>query len=533
MTDTPADDNSRYQQAIRSVERTLDRFTGCSDAEKELLRADLEALREMQHKLTRGRVDIAVFGEISTGKSALINALVGAAVAQVDVRGGWTKEVWHVAWEACGYCLPGLGQSQVVLVDTPGLNEVGGADRGKMAHEAAQQADLILFITDSDLNETEYSALNSLAQVNKPIILVFNKIDLYSREQRERLTEVLRDERMNGVLKPENIIPAAADPREVEYVIESPDGSTRSEWRKPEPDVAQLKARILQVLEKDGLALLALNAALYAADKSDRVASLRVQIRSNLATRTIWTYAVVKSVAVGINGYPIADVVGGSAVDVAMVITLAHMYGMEMTWANARKLIAAIAQAAGWVVLGEVTTHLVSWAFKTATLGFGFLITALPQGRRRGLRFVYRGPGGPLLFRTRRLLGRRIAQVGGPADPQEHRQGIGDRPPERGNQTKAAQEPLQQQVSPADATMEGVTDDRQVDHAVLRFPVDRRERQAHRGTRDSQDDFESVVCRPGSKGFSRSSRLPAVWGYTADGRYIMAVYGWMRSRSIP
>jgi uncharacterized DUF497 family protein len=40
----------------------------------------------------------------------------------------------------------------------------------------------------------------------------------------------------------------------------------------------------------------------------------------------------------------------------------------------------------------------------------------------------------------------------------------------------------------------------------------------------SQEDFEQVVCRPDTKGFSRSSRLPAAWGYTADDRYIMAVY---------
>jgi small GTP-binding protein len=384
MTDTRQDEDERFRQALRSVERTLDRYSGCSDQEKELLRGDLESLRQMQDKLTKGRVDIVVFGEISTGKSALINALVGEAVAQVDVRGGWTKEVWHVSWDGCGYCVPGLGDSLVVLVDTPGLNEVGGADRGKMAHEAAQQADLILFVTDSDLNETEFSALSSLAQVNKPVILVFNKIDLYSREQRERLMEVLRDERLDGVLQPENVIPVAADPREVEYVVEAPDGSTRTEWRKPDPDVTGIKTRILEVLEKDGLALLALNAAMYAADKSDRVAAIRVQVRSNLAARTVWTYAVVKSVAVGINNIPVADVVGGSAVDAAMIVTLAHIYGIEMSWTNARKLITAIAQAAGWVVLSELTTHLASWALKTATLGFGFLLTALPQGAAAG-----------------------------------------------------------------------------------------------------------------------------------------------------
>lgn len=40
----------------------------------------------------------------------------------------------------------------------------------------------------------------------------------------------------------------------------------------------------------------------------------------------------------------------------------------------------------------------------------------------------------------------------------------------------------------------------------------------------SQDDFEHVLCKPYSKGLSRSSGLPAVWGYKPDGRYIMAVY---------
>ncbi len=40
----------------------------------------------------------------------------------------------------------------------------------------------------------------------------------------------------------------------------------------------------------------------------------------------------------------------------------------------------------------------------------------------------------------------------------------------------------------------------------------------------SQDDFEDVFCNPRSKGWSRSSGLPAVWGYTGAGRYIMLVY---------
>src|SRR3990172_4042122 len=176
-----------YDAAIEAVRRAISQFEGCTEAEREALRRDLEQLHEMSHKLAAGRVEIVVFGEISTGKSALINALVGDAVAQVNVRGGWTKDVWHLPWTGAGYCVPGFGESQVVLVDTPGLNEVDGAKRTEMAHEAAARADLVLFVTDSDLNEIEYESLVELAASHKPILLVFNKADLYRPEELDEL----------------------------------------------------------------------------------------------------------------------------------------------------------------------------------------------------------------------------------------------------------------------------------------------------------------------------------------------------------
>src|SRR5438477_138462 len=154
----------------------------------------------------------------------------------VDVRGGWTREVWHVAWDGTGYALPGLGESQVVLVDTPGINEVGGGTRGEMAREAAQRSDLVLFVTDSDLNETEHTALVELAAFHKPLIVVLNKVDLYTHEQRDRLLSVIRHERLDGIVPSEHVVTAAADPREREYVIQAVDGSERNEWRTPPPD---------------------------------------------------------------------------------------------------------------------------------------------------------------------------------------------------------------------------------------------------------------------------------------------------------
>ena len=383
MNEQPINDES-YRDAMRSVEQTIDKLRRCSDAEKQKLRGELAGMRQMHDKLLSGRIEIVIFGEISTGKSALINALVGAAVAAVDVRGGWTKEVWHVAWNGAGYCIPGLGQSQVVLVDTPGINEVGGGMRGDMAREAAQRADLIVFVTDSDLNETEFSNLVELTTFHKPIIVVLNKIDLYTPEQRARLIEVIAGERLKDLVAPEHVITSAADPREREYVLQSAEGNETSQWRKPLPDVTDLKVLILQMLEREGLALLALNAALYAADKSDRIASLRVQLRGARAQQVIWSYAAVKALAVGLNHVPIADIAGGLAVDAAMVVTLANVYGLEMSWMHAQRLATSIVHAAGWMTVSVAATQIAASAFKALTIGYGTLFTAIPQGAAAG-----------------------------------------------------------------------------------------------------------------------------------------------------
>ena len=77
-----------YQDAIVSLERTLGKLRACSQEEKDRLSGELHQLQGMLRKLTSGRIEIAVFGEISTGKSALINALVGQAVTLVGMVKG-------------------------------------------------------------------------------------------------------------------------------------------------------------------------------------------------------------------------------------------------------------------------------------------------------------------------------------------------------------------------------------------------------------------------------------------------------------
>ncbi len=373
-----------FEQSLRAVRKAIDTYRASSPAEQERLRRDLTELQEMEEKLTHGRLEIVLFGEISTGKSALINALAGKTIAEVDVQGGWTKQAHRIAWSETEYVVPGLEQSELVLIDTPGINEVGDSDHQAIARRAAVRGDLILFVADSDINEIEFSAIMALAAVQKPILFVLNKADLYTPQERDALVRLLRDERLAGIIPPENFVITSADPRPVEHVMESANGSVRSQWRKPAPDVETLKERIVEVLERDGLALIALNAAMYAADKSDRIAKLRLELRGRSANQAIWSFAVTKSVAVALNPIAVADVLGGTAVDAAMIVSLAHLYGLELSWAHAHKLVRAILTAAGWMTVTELAFHFAAGIFKSVTLGAGGVLSALPQGAVAG-----------------------------------------------------------------------------------------------------------------------------------------------------
>ena len=77
----------------------------------EELRLELQReLEELERKQGKCRLEIVAFGTISSGKSALLNALVGRDVFASDVVGGTTVARSEVPWP---------GSDEVVLVDTP------------------------------------------------------------------------------------------------------------------------------------------------------------------------------------------------------------------------------------------------------------------------------------------------------------------------------------------------------------------------------------------------------------------------------
>jgi uncharacterized protein (DUF697 family) len=145
----------------------------------------------------------------------------------------------------------------------------------------------------------------------------------------------------------------------------------------------QLKSLILETLEKEGLGLIALNAAMYAADKSDRISAMRVEMRNRQADQVIWTMAATKAVVVAANPLPFVDLLGGLAVDALMIVTLSRVYGLSFSIGQARGLARSISAAGGIYALGELANYSAS-LFKLLTGTLGTALTLIPQGASVG-----------------------------------------------------------------------------------------------------------------------------------------------------
>jgi uncharacterized protein (DUF697 family) len=254
---------------------------------------------------------------------------------------------------------------------------VAGEVREALAREVARTADLILFIISSDMQRREVQALSELRSHQKPIILVFNQIDRYPETDRQQIHAKLEDERVKGLIRPEDIVLTAARPDPVRIKVRQPGGTSQIVWERPAPLIEPLKVRILDVLQREGKALVALNTLLLAGDLHSEIVGRKVRIRDDAANRLIWNFALAKGAAVGLNPIPVADLAGGVAVDAAMISALSKVYGIPLTRSSALKLVRDMTIALGAMGLVQVGTRLLTSGVKSAMAGLTIMTGGL------------------------------------------------------------------------------------------------------------------------------------------------------------
>ena len=339
---------------------------------RDSLSHDYEAVQAMLDKIEHGHLHLSVFGRVSTGKSSLLNALIGEERFSVSPVHGETRFSEMEPWDE-------KEVGGVYLIDTPGLDEAGGEDREALAKEVAGRSDLVIFVLDADITETELDALKKVLAQGRPVLVVLNKADLYTADELNALLASIR-RKTDGLVEPGHVLSAAAQPRpQVVVEVDASGNETRSE-RQREPDISTLRLKLWEILEAEGKTLAALNASLFAADLSDQVGRRILAARRELGDRLVRTYCIGKGIAVAFNPVPVADLFAAAFIDVGMVVHLSKVYDLPLSKQEAGSIVRVIiAEAAA--LMGTVwALHLVSSALKVGTLGLSTVLTAGAQG---------------------------------------------------------------------------------------------------------------------------------------------------------
>lgn len=124
-------------------------------------------MKEINEQLEKTILFVLV-GNINSGKSSTINALMGDQVATVSSKPGETIDIDEYQYA-----------NKILFVDTPGLNDII-EDNSEKTLDYYKKSDIILFFLNAAgdvLSATEKTVFDKIKRYNDNIIIILNKID--------------------------------------------------------------------------------------------------------------------------------------------------------------------------------------------------------------------------------------------------------------------------------------------------------------------------------------------------------------------
>ena len=223
-TTAPLDDASLQEALIASAGAGVD------------VDEALAELNEQRRRRQAGEVHIAMFGEVSAGKSTLVKALVPGVERDSDPRAGTTRDIRRFSWTS------GTGD-RVLITDLPGFN----LDEPGAALDEARRAHLVVFLCDADLSDSEHRQLRALEKLGKPLIVALNKSDRFSPDERQLIIGRINEQ--TGIAA-DRIVAVQAGGRE-EILRELGDGRRESAVRERPADISALTAALQRELDRN------------------------------------------------------------------------------------------------------------------------------------------------------------------------------------------------------------------------------------------------------------------------------------------
>ena len=311
-----------------------------------------EKLQILADRWQQRDIRIVLLGVGSVGKTSIVNQLTGDLGGAVDAPMGTTSV-------AATYPLKIAELKQIIwLTDTPGLLEASaaGPQQEAQVRQLATEADLLLFVIDNDLRQSEYALARSLLDMGKRLIIVLNKADLFPDSDLQAILAEVRGRLPD--LAAADVVDIAANPQPMTL----PTG----EVAQMEPDLWLLEKRLTEVLRDEGADLLADSLLLRSQHLGEAARQLIQAQRHQAANAVIERYQWITAAVVAATPLPGIDLLATAAINAQMVVDLGRVYQFELSLQEGKELAYTLARtltglgivkgAMGLLALGLQTT---------------------------------------------------------------------------------------------------------------------------------------------------------------------------------
>lgn len=149
------------------------------------------------------RKHIAIYGKTNSGKSSLLNAIIGQEISIVSPIKGTTTDPVSKSMELLPF-------GPVVFIDTAGLDDQGdlGELRVKTSLKILQRTDFAIYVQDiNDKDLSNYQeTIKNFKRFNIPYLTVVNKIDTVAEREIEDARSIHKDAIFVSSTKEDNIL---------------------------------------------------------------------------------------------------------------------------------------------------------------------------------------------------------------------------------------------------------------------------------------------------------------------------------------
>lgn len=336
------------EKAIATAQKAIDLLAAESpnSADPGSLKAQLEKLTA---ELDRQDLQITIAGGKAVGKTALIQVL----------NANWTPQ----------------NSQKVSFQETAPLFANNHADP-KIA------GDLVLFVTAGDITDSEFQTLSQLASAGQRVLLVWNKTDQYLPAQQSQVLQQLQ-QRMQGILKAEDIIAIASAPTAIKVRQHQADGTIQEKIENPTSQIQSLSARLTQILAAESKQLVWASAVRSAANVKLETKTLLDRFRRARSMPIIEQYQYIAAAAVFANPVAALDLLATTAISTQLVIDLGAIYQQKFSLDQAKTVAATLASQMLKLGLVELSTQTITGLLKSNA------VTYIAGGAVQGISAAY------------------------------------------------------------------------------------------------------------------------------------------------